>query len=70
MNVTKQTNILQVVNVIKNKSMAILEACRRIINIQPVRISVLLNVKTFWKHNDNMVQQSYQVAEVEDILCQ
>jgi hypothetical protein len=46
-NVTKQINPLQVHNLVANKSVAILEASRRILNIQYVKISVLTNVKNF-----------------------
>jgi hypothetical protein len=42
-NVTKQTNTLQVNNLFKNTSVAILEASRRL-NTQCVKISVLANV--------------------------
>jgi hypothetical protein len=45
--VTKQTNQLQVNNMIKNKFVAVLEASRRILNAHCVKISVLANVKHF-----------------------
>jgi hypothetical protein len=44
-NVTKQTNPSKVDNSIVNKSVAILEVSRRIMNTQCVRISLLPNVK-------------------------
>jgi len=47
MYVTKQTKLLQVHNLIKNKSVEILEASRRIVNTQHVKIPVLANVKIF-----------------------
>jgi hypothetical protein len=46
-NVCKQTNPLQVDNLITNKSVAISEASRRILNTKCVKISVLANVKNF-----------------------
>jgi hypothetical protein len=48
-NVTKQTNPLQVDNLITNKSVAILEASRRILNTQCVNVYVLANVKNSLK---------------------
>jgi hypothetical protein len=45
-NVTKETNPLQVDNLIINKSVTILETSRRILN-KCVNISVLPNVKNF-----------------------
>jgi hypothetical protein len=44
---TKQTNTLQVDNLITNKCVAIFEASKRVLNTQCVKISVLANVKTF-----------------------
>jgi hypothetical protein len=46
-NVNKQTNCLQVGNLIKNKSVAILEASRRILNTENVKAYVLANVKNY-----------------------
>jgi hypothetical protein len=46
-NVTKQTNPLQVDNLITNKSMAILEASRSIVNTHCLKTYVLANVKMF-----------------------
>jgi hypothetical protein len=45
--ITKQTDTLQVDNLITNKSVAICEASRRILNTQCVKIFVLENVKHF-----------------------
>jgi hypothetical protein len=49
--VIKQMNPLQVNNLITNKSVAILEASRRIMNTQCFKISVLLSVTSSWKHD-------------------
>jgi len=43
----KQTNPLQVDNLITNKYVAILEASRRILNIECVEIFVCVNVNNF-----------------------
>jgi hypothetical protein len=48
-NVNKQTKPLQVDDLITNKSLAILEASRRIMNTHCVKISVLANMKNFLK---------------------
>jgi len=45
--VTKQINPLQVHNLITNRSVAILETSRRIMNTKCVKTSVLANVKHF-----------------------
>jgi hypothetical protein len=45
--VMKQTNPLQVDNLITNKYVAILEAFRRILNIECVEIFVCVNVNNF-----------------------
>jgi len=47
MNINKQTNLLQVDDLITNKSMVILGASRWILNIQYVKLSVLANMKHF-----------------------
>jgi len=46
-NVTKQTNPLQVENLITNKSVVNLEAPRRIFKTQCVKISILANMTNF-----------------------
>jgi hypothetical protein len=46
-NVSKQTNPLQMDNLITNKPVAISEASRRIMNTQCVKIPVLANLKIF-----------------------
>jgi len=46
-NISKQTSLLQVDNLIMNKSVAFLEASRRILNMQCLKISFLENVKNF-----------------------
>jgi hypothetical protein len=57
-NVYQQINSLQINNLITNKPVALLEASRRILNTQCVKISVLANVKIFYKHHDFAVLYS------------
>jgi hypothetical protein len=57
-NASKQTNPLQVDDLITNKSLAIFEASRRIMDTHSVKMPLHANIKHFYKHHDTALPYS------------